>query len=304
VLYEAVTGTMPFEGLTLTSIVATIIQEPPKPMSATGIVLPEGFEAVVLRCLEKSPARRFATVGELANALAPFAPRKSGSSLDRISRLEAMTPPGAQPRPPVSPSEPPIDLVRVRRIEPKIEMDTVLRARGIPAAAATHAAQMLDPPRRRRARDSLDRPEQGSWGWLVVMALALVMGGVLIAHLWSQQPELRARLLRALPILGSHPPPDGPPSPAPAENASPPAPVAADPPVAPPAETGAAPAPPPTHSADPPPPPSALPTSVSVKPPPPPTAAPASRPPAAPTPRPSRAQHPSAPPTSIDMVPK
>jgi serine/threonine-protein kinase len=49
--------------------------------------VPPGLEAVIFRCLEKDRARRFQTVGDLASALAPFAPRKSRVSIDRIVQV-------------------------------------------------------------------------------------------------------------------------------------------------------------------------------------------------------------------------
>jgi serine/threonine-protein kinase len=44
---------------------------------------PLELEAVILRCLEKDPARRFHDVGELAIALYPFAPRRARISAER-----------------------------------------------------------------------------------------------------------------------------------------------------------------------------------------------------------------------------
>ena len=92
VLYELVTGAAPFEGDSLPALVASILQQTPKPMSAHGVRVPPEFEGLVLRCLEKNPATRMASVGDLALGLAIFAPHGSGVSLDRISRLEATNP--------------------------------------------------------------------------------------------------------------------------------------------------------------------------------------------------------------------
>jgi serine/threonine-protein kinase len=73
ILYRMLTGRTPFLGSSVTEICAAVSADPPDPPSLFRPDLPPAFEAVILRCLEKSPARRFATAAELATALAPFA---------------------------------------------------------------------------------------------------------------------------------------------------------------------------------------------------------------------------------------
>jgi hypothetical protein len=91
-LYELVTGGMPFEGTTLPAIVANTIQQKPKPMHEFGVHVPAEFERLVLRCLEKNPDDRIRSVGEVASGLLAFAPPTSDASLDRIARIEATNP--------------------------------------------------------------------------------------------------------------------------------------------------------------------------------------------------------------------
>jgi eukaryotic-like serine/threonine-protein kinase len=69
VLYELITGTTPFESPTPMRIVMSHIQEPPPPLRPLRADLPAAAEAVVLRALAKEPSQRFATAGELAQAL-------------------------------------------------------------------------------------------------------------------------------------------------------------------------------------------------------------------------------------------
>jgi serine/threonine-protein kinase len=69
VLFEIFTGRMPFDGDTPMAVVLNHIQKaPPSPRSANPR-LPVELERVILRCLEKSPARRYQKVDELLDDL-------------------------------------------------------------------------------------------------------------------------------------------------------------------------------------------------------------------------------------------
>ena len=84
VMYQLVVGKPPFTGDTLPLLCLHVVNDAPKPMSAIRGDLPEGFEAVVMKCLEKEPGDRYADVGELAKALAPFGPKNATTSASRI----------------------------------------------------------------------------------------------------------------------------------------------------------------------------------------------------------------------------
>jgi predicted Ser/Thr protein kinase len=72
VLYELVTGFRPFRGDTAVELFITIDRdEPPRP-SILNPHVPPALEAVMLRCLAKSPGDRFASCGEVAEALRPW----------------------------------------------------------------------------------------------------------------------------------------------------------------------------------------------------------------------------------------
>lgn len=71
VLYELVTGDVPFRGNTAWETVLMHVEQPPPPMAkkVPGLVVPAVYEALVMRALAKDPAKRFATVTEMAAAL-------------------------------------------------------------------------------------------------------------------------------------------------------------------------------------------------------------------------------------------
>jgi serine/threonine-protein kinase len=69
VLYFALLGRPPFVGASAPELLYAHVHTAPSPPSALGLAIPEDLEAVVLRCLEKDPERRFASAVELAAAL-------------------------------------------------------------------------------------------------------------------------------------------------------------------------------------------------------------------------------------------
>ena len=73
VLYQCLTGRTPSSGKTMPELTTSILLETPVPPSSRNRDLPAAVDAIVLKALEKDPARRFARAAELAEALRPFA---------------------------------------------------------------------------------------------------------------------------------------------------------------------------------------------------------------------------------------
>ncbi len=69
VLYETLTGRLPFRGRTPIAIALAHKTEPPPLPRALAPGIPAWLERAVLRCLEKDPARRYASASELAAEL-------------------------------------------------------------------------------------------------------------------------------------------------------------------------------------------------------------------------------------------
>jgi serine/threonine-protein kinase len=84
-LYVLASGKLPFDADTLGGLFNKVMHEPLRPISQVRVGLPPVFQAVVARCLEKEPARRFQDVRELAHALAPFGPPRARALLERIA---------------------------------------------------------------------------------------------------------------------------------------------------------------------------------------------------------------------------
>ena len=90
VLYELLTGNPAFSAPSLTELCAQILESKPPAPGSLGLPVPPELEAVIGRCLEKDPRRRFRNVGELAMALSPFAPSRSLISVERCCNAQAV----------------------------------------------------------------------------------------------------------------------------------------------------------------------------------------------------------------------
>jgi serine/threonine-protein kinase len=115
ILYELLAGHPPFVADTLPGLCAMIASDPPMPLRGERDDVPVPLAELIEQCLEKQPSKRPQNVGELATALAPFAPRSARLSIERIVRVVRAS--GASTPEPV-PSEPP----------PAVSPDAVTRA--------------------------------------------------------------------------------------------------------------------------------------------------------------------------------
>ncbi|HSC46354.1 MAG TPA: protein kinase [Candidatus Acidoferrum sp.] len=76
VLYQMVTGVRPFDGTSVAAVCAQIVAMQPPPPSHFNPAIPPEFDRIVMRCLSKEPAARYASGESLAASLYPFARSK------------------------------------------------------------------------------------------------------------------------------------------------------------------------------------------------------------------------------------
>ena len=69
VLYQGVTGTLPFRGESTAVLLAAILRDEPVPVSELAPHTPLDLERIIARCLRKDPNRRYQTMLDVKNAL-------------------------------------------------------------------------------------------------------------------------------------------------------------------------------------------------------------------------------------------
>jgi eukaryotic-like serine/threonine-protein kinase len=87
ILFELVTGRVPFEGEAFGEIAVKIAIQTPAPIRTYRPDAPADLETVIAKCLAKDRNRRYANVAELAVALLPFAPKRAKGTVERITGI-------------------------------------------------------------------------------------------------------------------------------------------------------------------------------------------------------------------------
>ncbi len=85
VLYEILEGHRPFEAESFSEMCVKVAVDAPTPMER----VPPAMQRVVMRCLEKSPEQRYASMAELGRDLVPFAkdPHQAAALVERMERM-------------------------------------------------------------------------------------------------------------------------------------------------------------------------------------------------------------------------
>jgi serine/threonine protein kinase len=98
VLYELLTGRVPFDADNVAGVLAAVTADTPLPVTTLRPEVPAQLERVVSACLVKDPAQR-ASLGELATGLRPFA---SPAGLLSANRIDGIAKPVVSVIPPPS----------------------------------------------------------------------------------------------------------------------------------------------------------------------------------------------------------
>jgi len=87
VLYEMLTGTLPFVADTMPQLCALILETEPPSLETAVPDLPDGLDEVVLKALSRNPDERYQDLGEFALAIAPYAGPAGAESASRVVRI-------------------------------------------------------------------------------------------------------------------------------------------------------------------------------------------------------------------------
>jgi serine/threonine-protein kinase len=103
VLFELLTGRVPFNGESMSGLLASIVADAPIPLSRLRPDAPPGLERAIAGCLEKNRDMRVPSVAALAQLLAPFASANGQTSVEVIQRLASSVSTGSSLRPSLRP---------------------------------------------------------------------------------------------------------------------------------------------------------------------------------------------------------
>ncbi len=92
VLYELVTGALPFGGDSYAEVAIKVATQPAPPLRLLRPDAPAGLETAVLKCLQKDRGQRYRHVGEFADALVDFAPNRKRRSAERVPESTLLEP--------------------------------------------------------------------------------------------------------------------------------------------------------------------------------------------------------------------
>ena len=91
ILFEALTGAVPFKCENLGELFASILEQDVPPLRSRRPELPPEIEQIVQRCLQRKVEHRFANVGDLGLALAPWCSPAAHRALDHLrQRIPAL----------------------------------------------------------------------------------------------------------------------------------------------------------------------------------------------------------------------
>jgi serine/threonine-protein kinase len=194
ILHELISGDRPFGGDTPMSVLAAVVSDPaPRLRDVRPELSAGGVESVILRCLEKDPAHRYANVAELALALGPYAPSSAQQLIARIqgitrAQVQSHSVPSGLPGSlgPITPSSTPT----TPRSNPPGESGLATLPSPIP---------LTDPRKGRTATDwgrsGIDRSQRANMKWIFgALALLTAVGCVMYA-IGKSRSEPDARVM-------------------------------------------------------------------------------------------------------------
>ncbi len=91
VLYEMITGHVPFDAESMPELCLKVVSDPPRSIDELRPNVPIALKTIMLKCLEKNPDNRYADMSEVASALESFIPPMSRVSVERARMVMSGT---------------------------------------------------------------------------------------------------------------------------------------------------------------------------------------------------------------------
>jgi eukaryotic-like serine/threonine-protein kinase len=92
-LYELLAGKQPFYADTLPQLVGAVLTGTPTPLLELRPDIPPPLAAVIERAYARDRGQRFQSIGEFVVALAPWAPPRSATTIERVARMSGLPTP-------------------------------------------------------------------------------------------------------------------------------------------------------------------------------------------------------------------
>ncbi|MBN1935128.1 MAG: protein kinase, partial [Anaerolineae bacterium] len=191
VLYEMLTGRVPFDAETPMAVVIKHITEPLPLPRMVNPTIPEAIELVILKALAKNPADRYASCGQMAEALkrALSEPRTDFSVPLEFDELDTK----------VLEREPPKfewieeDLLPVEPVSPEAETLYVTETPDVTPPPAPEAIPIAPAPEPQPEAAPAARPRRRMpwWAWVAggVAAIALIAVGLLLSGVFAPRED-------------------------------------------------------------------------------------------------------------------
>ncbi|MFO0756085.1 MAG: protein kinase [Byssovorax sp.] len=105
-LYELLAGKQPFYADTLPQLCAEILTGTPTPLRTMRPDLGDDLASAIEKAYARDKGARYQSIADFVVALAPWAPPRSQTTIDRVARMAGLTPPTAGALPPRAVSAP------------------------------------------------------------------------------------------------------------------------------------------------------------------------------------------------------
>jgi predicted Ser/Thr protein kinase len=199
VLYELLSGALPFTGNSVTEICANVLEQTPPALSSLVPEIPPELEAIVKKAMAKVQKERYGTIAEFAVALAPFAPKRARMCVERavaVSKAAGLLPADFNAAHSVAPPS-------MTATQPGTAARIVAQAAPGPVNATSLAA--LSPaPVDIGAAEALDR---GKKKVALLLGIFLVLAAVVIYFLRGRGTQEQGPPIAAVPSSKSAPEP-------------------------------------------------------------------------------------------------